>query len=858
MQGFINRGFDEPVATHPAWSRAPMRTARSGSSAHDEPYVATPRHAAFTEGYARTPDGHHQVVHQRAAATGQRAHVGTHGSRPSLAYFRDGEATDPAELASWCGWDPRLREIPFDCADGGWRSGRANAAGGMARVRGGGETDDELDEDDVDAHAAGVGTLGGEDEAPCTQQSDWGFDEPETPCLVRWVGGVEAGATDLPTAVGGTLEIGRLDSNDLVLSDPAFTSGFRVHGKHAVVTLGADGGYVLSLIGKGQCTFVNEVPLQHISTPWQTHVSPDVMLADGDSIRFGGLRAQNYLEFMFTVVAPGATQPDRETMPLIAAPAVKSKPRPPPRPVPMMPPPSPHALPASSAAVPAAPASVDVMAPAAAASPAAPGPPRAMPPPPAASLLGTPPRTAAATSPTQPTVEPWVAEPATKDMASRQSVEVQRSSIGDATEATATAAAAAARDIERAADTPLMPPAARLAEDVSSTVADSAAPGTQPEPTARPVLVPVGGGEALALPTLAGERMQLNAAAGDAGYIVCSKDATYDLHVRRSGIVAYSRAKGTSWVPLATGKQQPLTDLSLLEFTTEDGTLRMQCSFPHLRRAAPKAGRRMRGEAAKRAAAAGEVASDGIQAAASSEELQQLALRTGQLHASLTNGIHGPERQAALRKLEAIGNGLTRVATAVAGGETARAEIATRQTATVLRKQVDTSAKKRKLDAVKEEHAANKADRRERSERKLAERQASGRAPGGKRKKDKRQYANRMGIRKKKRKGAETPINTERVVTNEPGGGGGGKGSNGDKDGGLAGDRGSSFSGGGFKGKGSGGGFKGKGSGPGGGRSAGGKGSGGKGGGKGSSGKGSNGGHSGSYNGGRGKGGARH
>ena len=84
--------------------------------------------------------------------------------------------------------------------------------------------------------------------------------------------------------------------------------------------------------------------------------------------------------------------------------------------------------------------------------------------------------------------------------------------------------------------------------------------------------------------------MLLNAAAGDAGYIVCSKDATYDLHIRRSGVVAYSKAKGTSWVPLATGKQQPLTDLvtdlSLLEFTTRMARCGCSARSRTLRRAA--------------------------------------------------------------------------------------------------------------------------------------------------------------------------------------------------------------------------------------------------------------------------------
>ena len=52
----------------------------------------------------------------------------------------------------------------------------------------------------------------------------------------------------------------------------------------------------------------------------------DVPLADGDVLRFGGQPGQNYLEFVYTVVAPDAAQPDREAAPLTPAPAVKPKP----------------------------------------------------------------------------------------------------------------------------------------------------------------------------------------------------------------------------------------------------------------------------------------------------------------------------------------------------------------------------------------------------------------------------------------------------------------------------------------------------------------------------------------------------
>ena len=155
---------------------------------------------------------------------------------------------------------------------------------------------------------------------PCTQQED-SADEEEVPRLVRVVGGVvdEAQATELPRVAGGVLTVGRAPSNGLVLN-----STF-VHGRHAEISLGTDGAYSLHLVSNTHlCTFIDEVPQQHIK---QQHTAPDVLLADGDTLRFGGTRLQDYQEFVYIVAAPEATQPDRDASPLVPAPARRPKPR---------------------------------------------------------------------------------------------------------------------------------------------------------------------------------------------------------------------------------------------------------------------------------------------------------------------------------------------------------------------------------------------------------------------------------------------------------------------------------------------------------------------------------------------------
>ena len=82
-------------------------------------------------------------------------------------------------------------------------------------------------------------------------------------------------ASELPTEVGAVFSIGRTPTSTLKLIDDSVTEP-RVHRDHATITLTASGAYELKLIGKGQSTFVNEIPLYHVALPWQTYVQPPV------------------------------------------------------------------------------------------------------------------------------------------------------------------------------------------------------------------------------------------------------------------------------------------------------------------------------------------------------------------------------------------------------------------------------------------------------------------------------------------------------------------------------------------------------------------------------------------------------
>ena len=236
------------------------------------------------------------------------------------------------------------------------------------RLGGGGSVQGDDDADSLGRKGGALDELcrAGMEEA-CTQQIDFG-PEPTDPRLVPIVGGVldEGGAVDLPDTIGGMLTVGRAATSQLQLTDEAFAHEPRVHRAHATVSLTDAGAYELVLIGQGMATFVNDVALYHIPAPWQRYTQPPVLLADGDVIRFGGQPNAGYVKFVFVVVAPDATQPDRAASPLVGAPAHKPKPKPapmlppPPRPVTAAPPARPAAATPGATPVPAAAAGVAV------------------------------------------------------------------------------------------------------------------------------------------------------------------------------------------------------------------------------------------------------------------------------------------------------------------------------------------------------------------------------------------------------------------------------------------------------------------------------------------------------------------
>ena len=206
------------------------------------------------------------------------------------------------------------------------RSRPAHDGGGSLtlelRLTGGGDSDDEDD-----------GDYGG---MACTQAVgyDGGLLDDE-PRLVPIVDGRpdDASSVELPTSPGVVFSIGRKPTSTLKLIDDEYAHEPRVHSEHATITLTESGAYELKLVGKGMATFVNEVPLYHISLPGQSYEQPPVLLKDGDTLRFGGMANANYSKFVFMVYAADAEQPDREVTPLVAAPAIRPKPKPARRPV---------------------------------------------------------------------------------------------------------------------------------------------------------------------------------------------------------------------------------------------------------------------------------------------------------------------------------------------------------------------------------------------------------------------------------------------------------------------------------------------------------------------------------------------
>ena len=171
-------------------------------------------------------------------------------------------------------------------------------------------------------------------EEACTQQVGSGElseDEPEdaftTARIVPLRGDelVVDEAIELPSIPGAVFGIGRTAACGLKLIDTDAAQPC-VHREHAEIRVGEAGELTLTLVGKGQCTFVNGTALYHIALPWQTYEQQPVHLADGDELRFGGNVGQGYSKFVYKLLAPGVAPPDRDAHPLVAAPALLPKP----------------------------------------------------------------------------------------------------------------------------------------------------------------------------------------------------------------------------------------------------------------------------------------------------------------------------------------------------------------------------------------------------------------------------------------------------------------------------------------------------------------------------------------------------
>ena len=171
-------------------------------------------------------------------------------------------------------------------------------------------------------------------EEACTQQVGSGElseDEPEdaftTARIVPLRGDelVVEEAIELPSIPGAVFGIGRTAACGLKLIDTDAAQPC-VHREHAEIRVGEAGELTLTLVGKGQCTFVNGTALYHIALPWQTYEQQPVHLADGDELRFGGNVGQGYSKFVYKLLAPGVARPDRDAHPLVAAPALLPKP----------------------------------------------------------------------------------------------------------------------------------------------------------------------------------------------------------------------------------------------------------------------------------------------------------------------------------------------------------------------------------------------------------------------------------------------------------------------------------------------------------------------------------------------------
>ena len=147
------------------------------------------------------------------------------------------------------------------------------------------------------------------------------YDLGEEARLVPLINGKEDedNAIELPTDCSEIFTIGRLATCKLTLDDSGGQQGFWVSGEQAEIFLSQAGEYILRVKSKMAFTFVNEMAQKINVVGEETrYTPPDIPLADGDVLRFGGPAYnadQRYERFVFKFIAPDAVQPDREAHP---------------------------------------------------------------------------------------------------------------------------------------------------------------------------------------------------------------------------------------------------------------------------------------------------------------------------------------------------------------------------------------------------------------------------------------------------------------------------------------------------------------------------------------------------------------
>ena len=274
-------------------------------------------------------------------------------------------------------------------------------------------------------------------------------------------------------------------------------------------------------------------------------------------------------------------------------------------------------------------------------------------------------------------------------------------------------------------------------------------------------------------------------------YVTHNRDDTFELHVQRSGVVAFAASDSSSWQPLDANAQRMLHSGALLEIG--GARHRVQGCRPRA------AKRRREPEAAAAAAPERQGFADAYVAG---------ALHVASVEKQLLYGLQGAELRTATRNLATVRDAAAAVALAPADPR------AVQRAAGSIKKLVNDHDKRQRRDEKSHEHAVDRAVRLERSqqrlraegtskrERKTAEGAVAAAERAATRTADRRTFTNRTKLRKAKRAlqaprggrgGPRGGGGTSSGRTQPPGRGGGCRGS---FDGGHSGGRGGGRSGG--------------------------------------------------------------